>query len=242
MSVIKIFAAGSLRGYLKDFSRIVKTDHGFDLIYELGPSGVLKERIVNGESPDLFLSANLRYPMELVKDNFSTGVIPFSCNELCLFGNFLNRHHHRTAMDWMFDPAVRLGTSTPGDDPGGDYAFEVFKKVERIRPGSYEKLSARAHVLVGGRKSVPPPQGVHPVLNLFQNNKIDLFLGYYTSARDIQNQLPGIEIMRLPANIAMKTRYAFTRLAHTDSVIACAKQIRSDASQSILADHGFNPI
>jgi molybdate transport system substrate-binding protein len=34
----------------------------------------------------------------------------------------------------LLDPSVRLATSTPIADPGGDYAWNVFDKAEAVRP------------------------------------------------------------------------------------------------------------
>ena len=36
----------------------------------------------------------------------------------------------------ILDPGVKLGTPTPRADPSGDYAFEVFRKADAIRPGA----------------------------------------------------------------------------------------------------------
>jgi len=53
-------------------------------------------------------------------------------------------------LDRLLDPAVRLATSTPGADPGGDYAFAVFARAEAIRAGARAALEAKAQQLYGG--------------------------------------------------------------------------------------------
>ena len=40
------------------------------------------------------------------------------------------------ALTTMLDPKIRLATSTPIVDPGGDYAFAVFKRAETVRAGA----------------------------------------------------------------------------------------------------------
>ncbi len=58
-----------------------------------------------------------------------------------------------TLIDRMLDPAVKLGTSTPQADPSGDYAWEVFRRVDKLRPGSFVALEAKALKLTGGPSS-----------------------------------------------------------------------------------------
>ena len=45
---------------------------------------------------------------------------------------------------------MKLGTSTPKADPSGDYAFEVFRKAEAIKPGAQAALEKKALQLTGG--------------------------------------------------------------------------------------------
>jgi ABC-type molybdate transport system substrate-binding protein len=40
--------------------------------------------------------------------------------------------------------AVKLGTSTPLADPSGDYAWEVFRKADALRPGAFSKLEQKS--------------------------------------------------------------------------------------------------
>ena len=47
----------------------------------------------------------------------------------------------KNLLERMLHPAVKLGTSTPRADPSGDYAWEIFKRSDRVQPGSYEMLS-----------------------------------------------------------------------------------------------------
>ena len=61
----------------------------------------------------------------------------------------------------MLDPAVKLGTSTPKADPSGDYAFEVFAKAEKLKPGANAALEKKALQLTrrtGERRAAARPQ------------------------------------------------------------------------------------
>ena len=59
----------------------------------------------------------------------------------------------------MLDPKIKLGTSTPRNDPAGDYAWEVFHKADALEPGSFVTLEQKALRLVGG-PDVPVPADV----------------------------------------------------------------------------------
>ena len=59
----------------------------------------------------------------------------------------------------LLRPDVKLGTSTPKADPSGDYAFEMFQRVDNTGApaGSGAALAAKALQLTGGPTSPPPP-------------------------------------------------------------------------------------
>ena len=53
-------------------------------------------------------------------------------------------------LDRMLDPAVRLATSTPGADPGGDYAWAVFARADDGASGRARNPGGQG-AKVGGR-------------------------------------------------------------------------------------------
>lgn len=62
-----------------------------------------------------------------------------------------------TLVQRLLDPAVRVGTSTPKADPSGDYAWQMFERIEK--PGvanALATLSGKALQLTGGPNSPPP--------------------------------------------------------------------------------------
>ncbi len=241
MTAIKIFAAGSLRGFLKDISQYLNATSEFELICELGPTGTLRERIMSGESTDLFLSASFEHANYLLEQKKAVKVEGFARNRLCLFGRFLKNKTKNSVIDILSNPSVRVGTSTPGDDPGGDYAFEVFKNIDTLQSGMYDFLSSKAHVLVGGKHSDPTPKGKHPVYSLFEEDKIDCFLGYFTSAIAIQKEIPSIQILDLPEAIGIKTEYASAVMVNSNPrAIEIIDLMRSDKGRSILEHNGFS--
>jgi molybdate transport system substrate-binding protein len=240
MNPVRIFAAGSLRGALTRMVETLFRRLETDIRLELGPSGVLRERMENGQHADLFISANLTHPKELLRLGLTEKIISLAQNEVCLFGTFTPVISFEDTINTLLDPHLRLGTSTPGDDPGGDYALEVFRLADAIRPGSYDILANKSLQLVGGRNSPPTPDKQHPVLALFTRQKIDAFLGYYTSALAIKAELPGIHVTRLPKELAQRTGYAMVKTNHahplTDQIIDL---ILGEEGRSILEEFGF---
>ena len=56
-----------------------------------------------------------------------------------------------TLVQRMLEPALKLGVSTPRADPAGDYAVQVFERIEKSGvAGAASKLSAKALQLTGG--------------------------------------------------------------------------------------------
>lgn len=239
-ATLRVFAAGSLTAALTMIVQVFHQTEGITIQLETGPSGVLRERIESGAKADLFLSANLDHPDNLVAAGSAVQVIPFARNECCLYGHFEPAKDLQGLIDLMLAPRLRLGTSTPGDDPGGDYAFEVFKRVETQRPGAYRQLSAKAFQLVGGRSSKPAPAGKHAVQNLFEQGLIDLFLGYYTSALIVKSRLDGISIQKFPEAIRVETVCGLARLASAEPAAdRLVDLLLSQTGAAIFRQHGF---
>src|SRR6516165_519024 len=91
--------------------------------------------------------------------NKSGPVIRFARNTLCALVKPGLKVDSANLLDFMLDPGVKLGTSTPKADPSGDYAFEVFSKADAIRPGAQATLENKALQLTGSAGSAKPPPG-----------------------------------------------------------------------------------
>jgi ABC-type molybdate transport system substrate-binding protein len=72
---------------------------------------------------EVFASANMEH-LEAVAQGRPT--VLFARNRLCAPVRPGLEVAPETLLDRMLDPATRLGTSTPGADPSGDYAFTLF--------------------------------------------------------------------------------------------------------------------
>src|ERR1700728_1928245 len=167
----RVYAAGSLIAPVKQAIKAAGLDAAQVADPVFGPSGGLRERIEKGEAADLFLSADMGHPQTLAKSRPQTLVMPFARNTLCLLSHQSLGLTQANALDTMLDPKVRLATSTPVSDPGGDYAFAVFKRAEQLRPGAEAALSQKALKLMGGPPAIAPLAGHSVAASIFLADK-----------------------------------------------------------------------
>jgi len=145
-----------------------------------------------------------------------------------------------TLLDRMLDPAVKLGTSTPKADPSGDYAWELFEKAERVRPGAAKALSAKALQLTGGPSSPPPPKDRSIYGLLVSDGRADLFLTYCTNALQAKAEAPALQIVSVPEELAVGADYGLTVIAGArPEAERFAQFVLSEPGQAILVRHGF---
>src|SRR5262245_5990934 len=97
-----------------------------------------------GAQAEVFASANMEHPQALATAGKSGSVVLFARNRLCALVRPGLAVEPATILDRMLDPHVKLGTSTPRADPSGDYAWEVFRKADRLRPGAFAALATKA--------------------------------------------------------------------------------------------------
>src|SRR5262249_36824180 len=156
---IQLYAAGSLKLALTEVARSYEDATGNKVEAKYGASGLLKNEILSGAKADVFASANMEHPQALHDEKKSGPVVRLARNALCALVRLGLKVDSANLLERMLDPAIQLGTSTPKADPSGDYAFEVFRKAEVIKPGAQATLEKKALQLTGNAASAPPPTG-----------------------------------------------------------------------------------
>jgi molybdate transport system substrate-binding protein len=234
---LRIFAAGSLRAALTEIVTGAAANR-VDLVF--GPAGLLRERIEGGEPADAFLSANLAHPEALAAASPDAAPRIFARNA---FVALARRELGLTAenfLDRLLAGDVRIGTSTPGADPSGDYARQLFARADAIRPGAGALLAARALHLVGGRDHVAAATSVHPARGFLASAAVDVFLSYHSGALPLVGEF---DLVHPPRELAITAEYALIALAreperraHAERMVA---EVLSTRGQDILARHGF---
>jgi molybdenum ABC transporter molybdate-binding protein len=239
---VQLYAAGSLRSALTEVAKAFEAQTGNNVQAKFGPSGLLKDEIAGGAKADVFASANMEHPQALRAAGKGGPVLLFARNRLCALVKPGLKVDSATLLDRMLDPAIKLGTSTPKADPSGDYALEVFRKADAIKPGARTVLESKALQLMGGANSAQPPAGRLVYGWHIAEGRADIFLAYCTATREAQKQNPGQQIVELPDNLAVGADYGLTVIAGVSSAgEGFARFIVSPASQKILTSFGFAP-
>lgn len=237
---VLLHAAGSLRGALTEVAKAFESASGDKILAKYGASGLLKDEISRGAKAEVFASANLEHPQALAISKKSGPVVLFARNRLCALVRPGLMATSETLLDRMLDGNVKLGTSTPRADPSGDYAFEVFRRAEKIKSGAQAVLEKKALKLAGGPSSIPPPSGRNVYGWHVAEGRADIFLTYCTAALVARAENPGQQIVALPENLAVGADYGLTVMSSASPpATQFALFIVSMQGQRILAKHGF---
>ncbi|MEQ1518853.1 MAG: extracellular solute-binding protein [Usitatibacteraceae bacterium] len=204
---ISVYSAGSLRGPLTVAAKAYERNAG------------VKVRIEKGEAADVFASANTEHPQALAASGRMATPQIFTRNQMCALASPKIEVTSATLLERMLKADVKLGTSTPKSDPAGDYAWKVFEKAEKLEPGAFATLDAKALKLTGGPNSPPPPADRSGYGELVATGKADIFLLYCTSAMIAAREQPQLKQISLPRSLAVSADYG----------VAVAKSARAGA-------------
>jgi len=241
---VEVFAAGSLRGAMTELAQAFEKERGTSVHFSFGASGLLKDRIAVGERADVFASANMAHPQALAAAGLAGPVQVFARNSLCVLAAPGFALQGRTLARRLLDADVKLGTSTPKADPSGDYAFEMFDRIEASAagaPGSAAALKAKALQLTGGPNSPQPPAGRNVYGVLIAEGRVDAFVTYCTNARQAQREQASLQVLAVPDSINVAADYGLTVLRSAPAPAqAFADFVLAAPGRAILAAHGFS--
>jgi ABC-type molybdate transport system substrate-binding protein len=235
---IRVFAAGSLKAAFGDIAAAVAEAGGPDVAFVFGAAGLLRGRIASGEPCDVFASANTAHPRALA--GVGRQVFVFARNRLCALVQADLGATAENLVERMLDPAIRVGTSTPGADPSGDYALEFFAKVEQVERGAGQLLKNKALPLTGGEESSRPPTNGRSIYSfVMEGGSADIFLTYVTNALAVVRDTPGVVMVALPTELQVAADYGLVVLSSRPEAGEVANWILSPTGQAILKRHGF---
>jgi molybdate transport system substrate-binding protein len=200
---------------------------------QFAPAGMLRARIEAGENCALFASANMAHPQTLLAQGKALAVQRFAGNALCLTAAAYCVDEHSTWLTLLANPALRIGTSTPGSDPSGDYTWQFFAKVEAE---TGVELQSRARSLVGGPETQTVPAGKLAAEWLIGSGQADLVIGYRSYAEALKSYRE-LRVFEIPSIYNIQADYG---LALCD---ARAEPLRafltSNTARQILLEYGF---
>ena len=240
---LRVYAAGSLREAMTEIAQAFAAPGIPPVVTVFGPSGLLRERIENGESAHVYASADIGNAEALARAGLAIAPVVFARNRLCaLVGPGIDARPD-TLLERMLDPGIRLGTSTPKADPSGDYAWQLFERAERMLPGAFALLDAKALKLIGGAGSPEPPADRPAYVAVLAQRKADIFLTYHTNAILAAREVQGARVVTIPETLAVGASYALTALNEGPPAASrFALYVLSKPGQTILHRYGFTPV
>jgi len=226
---MRILAAGSLRAVWQSLMACFQEK---DVLCDFGPAGLLRERIEAGEPCDFFAAANRAHPQALLDAGRAQSVAPFATNRLCLT---VRADAVREGDDWLSlltRPDLRIGTSTAGCDPSGDYTQQLFSRMG----DAGTRVREQAVALVGGRDTLPLPVGSLAAEWLISNDDTDVFIGYASYAPRLR-LIETLTVVEIPEPYNPVAEYGFACLS--DKGKSFADFLLSPEARLILCQHGF---
>lgn len=238
---VSLYAAGSLSAALGEVAEGFAEAYGVRVSPTFGPSGLMRARIEAGEAAHVFASANMAHPRRLADAARGGPVALFARNSLCALAAPDVEVTGATLLATMLSGDVRLGTSTPGADPSGDYAWALFDRAEAEHAGAGAALKAKALQLTGGPDSAPPPEGRNTYGWVVEEGRADLFLTYCTNAVLARAEVPALEIVVVPPELAVGADYGLIVLDRAPpEAWRLALYILSPEGQAVLNRYGFD--
>ncbi|WP_298209197.1 molybdate ABC transporter substrate-binding protein [Acidovorax sp.] len=237
---VQVYAAGSLREAFTEIARDHEARTGQKLALTFGASGLLRERIEKGEAAQVFASADTDHPARLAARGGWQAPVVFTRNALCAITSEQISATPDTLLATLLRSDVRVGTSTPKADPSGDYAWALFRQADKVQPGAYAQLNAKALKLTGGADSPKPPAGRGTYAWVMEQRQADVFLTYCTNAVATQAELPRLRVVPLPPALQVGAAYGLTVRANAPAAAqAFATALRQPAAQAVLQRLGF---
>ena len=237
---LKLYAAGSLKEALGDVAASYERTYKTKVTTKFGPSGLLRKAIEGGENPDVFASADMANPEKLASSGWGSPVVLFARNQLCALAQPDVEVTTDNLFNTLMNKNVRVGTSTPKADPSGDYAWELFRKADTIKKGSFATLSGKALQLTGGPDSDKAPEGRNQYGWVMGEKKADVFLTYCTNAVLARKEVQALKIIRIPEELSVGADYGLlVRNGAPNEAWRLAMYILSPESQKILREYGF---
>jgi molybdate transport system substrate-binding protein len=241
---IRLVAAGSLREPFAALIAEYGAAHKVRIEPKWGPSGALRESLQRGEPFDIFASAALPHAQALTDKGLSGPSVLFARNELCAVVRADSAIHDDNLVASLIDPATRVATSTPKSDPGGDYAWALFARIDKSHPGAFAALSGKAQQIFGGPSTTGPLNGRHRLALALDEKSADIALYYCSWAKQAASRPgEGLRALQFPPDLAVGAQYGVTvSVGASKAAGEFAFFLLSPKAQAVLRDHGFIPV
>lgn len=242
MTPLRILTAGSLAGAIGEIAAAFSQKTGIATALRPGPAGLLAREIFAGDAASVYISASLDGPRALHEAGLFTAPQVFAQNRMVLVLRPGLEGAAEDPLDWLAQPGLRIGMSTPGADPSGDYAAAFLHALASARPELHRALAPRVSSLFGGSLPDPARRGHSPAVEGLRAGLADLLIVYATTARRMIRDVPGARVLPLPENLSPPTQISASRratLGGDDPAQAFLDALQMPPAQSLLAEAGF---
>ncbi|MEO3430847.1 substrate-binding domain-containing protein [Pelagibius sp. CAU 1746] len=242
----RFFCAGSLSKALgqaiADHAACGPAPEGSAIELVSGPAGLLCGRIEAGDAAEIFLSASPEAPHRLAAAGGYAPPHLLCHNRLAVVARPGLTLEDDSLLDRLLDPDLRLVCSTPGCDPGGDYAMALFEALERLRPGATALLKAKASHPFGGPDNSAPVDGMSPAVVALRRGIADLMVVYRTTARAACAAVPGATAVVVPPDWLPRTEATLTWRRDAGTVaLSFVDYLKSPRAARLLEAAGLEP-
>lgn len=125
---LTIATAANMKPAMDSIVEMFEAKHGIECKVVASSSGVLTTQIQNGAPYDVFVSANMRYPNELIKNGHGEEVETYASGRLAVI--YSKGKKYTTIEELLLDPAVkRIAIADEGTAPYGIAAREYLRKI-----------------------------------------------------------------------------------------------------------------
>jgi molybdate transport system substrate-binding protein len=238
---VEIFSAGSLREVWKEVAKEAEA-LGIEVKPNFGGSGLMRERIEKGEKPDLFTSADLASPRKLESQGRTVvPVVAMARNRMCIVSRRSAGVTADNLIDRMLAKDLRLKTGPPVADPGGDYAWAIFDRIDALRPGSGALLKEKAQASMG-LSAAPTTPNQSPYAALFESRQVDMVITYCSHTANLEKDVPELTSLEVPPRLDPHPVYGIAVLSGKPAALRLALFLVSEKGQAIIAHAGLLPI
>ncbi|HEY4212750.1 MAG TPA: substrate-binding domain-containing protein [Steroidobacteraceae bacterium] len=224
-ATVEIFAAGSLRGVVADLGKDAAA-FNIEVKSSFGGSGLMRERIEKGEKPDLFLSADVGHPRKLETEGRTfVPVAAFARNRMCIVSRKSAKVTAANLVDRLLAKDLKLKTSAPVVDPGGDYAWWILDHIDAKRPGAGAVLKAKAQTMMSANADAA-----------------DIQITYCSAAATRVAEHPDLTRFQISADLDPHPLYGMAVLSNKPEAMRLALYLLSEKGQAVLTHNGLVPV
>ena len=238
---VTVYAAGSLRGVVTDLATEAGPVLGIDIHPSFGGSGSMRERIEKGEPADLLMSADLGSPRKLVDEGRAVlPAIAFARNRVCIVSQQAAHITPRNLVARLLAKNIRLKTSQPVVDPGGDYAWSIIDHIDAVHPGAGATLKAKAQASWDFKAT--PSEGQSAAAALFTTGQVDVTITYCSGAPALLKEVPSLTSFEVPPRFDPHPLYGVAVVTANPAAQRLALYLLSDKGQALIAREGLVPL